>query len=391
MLSIDPAASALVVLDEFFPGAAAALGCARDSAVLTLVLQPAGTARGGATEHERVIIAHAGDAFHGTELDLLLRSNDVKMAVFAGGDQASLIFAARGAAVRGYRAGIVVPAGQSAEWETVLGVMFPGERPALVLADRLRDIWRDGDPSRYCWQEDVKHAALLPTLRERLDPRHTAFILIDLQNDFCGPRRNDTDTYGLIDAAHENACALLGRARASGCMIVHVQAEYGKLFRAPGHPYRYPGAAAGEVVWTASAAEFGVHGTMPPGDVEVCRAGTLGEAFCGIEPEVGEVVLRKHRYSAFVDTGLDVLLRQRGVKTVVIVGVVTNVCVESTARDAAMRDFYVVVAEDAVGVRDSARPRHDAALAEIRGCFGMVVPATRIMEIWQNYRHSRPR
>jgi nicotinamidase-related amidase len=384
MLSIDPAVSALVVLDEMLPEAAAALRCARDARVLTFVLQPAGTARGGTAEHERVIIAHAGDAFHGSELDLLLRSNHVEMVLFGGGEQGALIFAARGAMVRGYRAGIVVACGELAAWEILLGVMFPLERPALVAEDRLGEIWRDGDPSRYCWQEQVKQAALLPTLQERLDPRHSAFIVIDVQNDFCRPRRNDSDTYGLIDAAREQVYGLLAQARKAGCMIVHVQAEYGPLFRAPGHPYRYPGAAEGEVVWTASAAEFGVHGTMPPDDVEVCRAGTPGEEFCGIEPWVGEVVLRKHRYSAFVDTGLDVILRQHGVKSVVIVGVVTNVCVESTARDAAMRDFYVVVAEDAVGVRDSARKRHDAALADIRGCFGMVVPATRIMAIWQD-------
>jgi nicotinamidase-related amidase len=378
---IRPTSTAIVVLDE--DSGAAALAVGRDAGVLTFVLQPAGTARGGATEHERVIIAPAGDAFHGTELDLLLRSNHVEMVIFAGGSSVSAIFAARGAMLRGYRAGIVVPRGEQAEWDRVIGVMFADQRPVLVAGDRLREVWRDGDPSRYCWQAQVKQAALLPTLHERLDPRHTAFIVIDVQNDFCRPRNNDRDTYGLIDAARQQVYALLEQARESGCMIVHVQAEYGNLFRAPGHPYRYPGATADEVVWTASAAEFGVHGTLPAGDVEVCRAGTPGEAFCGIEPRAGEVVLRKHRYSAFVDTGLDVLLRQRGVRTVVIVGVVTNVCVESTARDAAMRDFYVVVAQDAVGVRDSARPRHDAALAEIRGCFGMVVPAARITAIWQ--------
>ena len=93
-------------------------------------------------------------------------------------------------------------------------------------------------------------------------------------------------------------------------------------------------------------------------------------------------MLRKHRYSAFVDTGLDVILRNKGIKTVVLVGVATNVCVESTARDAAMRDFYVVVAADGVGVRDAARDRHDNALAEIQGCFGMVVPASRILDVW---------
>jgi len=136
-------------------------------------------------------------------------------------------------------------------------------------------------------------------------------------------------------------------------------------------------------VWTASASEFGVNGPLlSDAEVEVCLAGSWGEEFVGVAPAAGEIVLRKHRYSAFVDTGLDVILRNKGIKTVVLVGVATNVCVESTARDAAMRDFYVVVAADGVGVRDAARDRHDNALAEIQGCFGMVVPASRILDVW---------
>jgi ureidoacrylate peracid hydrolase len=70
----------------------------------------------------------------------------------------------------------------------------------------------------------------------------------------------------------------------------------------------------------------------------------------------------------------------------VLVGLITNVCVESTARDAAMMDFYVVLAEDGVGVRDMNKHIHDSSLAEIRGHYGLTIPAQQICEIWDNYR-----
>ena len=62
----------------------------------------------------------------------------------------------------------------------------------------------------------------------------------------------------------------------------------------------------------------------------------------------GEPVLTKPRYSAFFGTPLDTLLRSGGVKTVVVTGVATNVCVESTARDAHQLDYCVVLPTDCI-------------------------------------------
>ncbi|WP_256760112.1 cysteine hydrolase family protein [Cohnella sp. WQ 127256] len=58
--------------------------------------------------------------------------------------------------------------------------------------------------------------------------------------------------------------------------------------------------------------------------------------------------IRKHRFSAFFDTRLDTLLRMKGIKTLIISGVSTSLCVETTIRDAYQRDYDVIIAEDAI-------------------------------------------
>lgn len=71
-----------------------------------------------------------------------------------------------------------------------------------------------------------------------------------------------------------------------------------------------------------------------------------------LKPLAGDIILDKQRYSAFYNTNLEVLLRGLGVTLLVVTGVTTNICVESTVRDAFFRDFKVTVLEDCVGAVD---------------------------------------
>jgi nicotinamidase-related amidase len=71
-----------------------------------------------------------------------------------------------------------------------------------------------------------------------------------------------------------------------------------------------------------------------------------------LKPTGDDIILDKQRYSAFYNTNLEVLLRGLGVTMVVVTGVTTNICVESTVRDAFFRDFRVTVIEDCVGAVD---------------------------------------
>jgi ureidoacrylate peracid hydrolase len=71
-----------------------------------------------------------------------------------------------------------------------------------------------------------------------------------------------------------------------------------------------------------------------------------------LKPMPDDIILDKQRYSSFYNTNLEVVLRGLGITLLVVTGVTTNICVESTVRDAFFRDFKVTVLEDCVGAVD---------------------------------------
>jgi ureidoacrylate peracid hydrolase len=106
------------------------------------------------------------------------------------------------------------------------------------------------------------------------------------------------------------------------------------------------------------------------------REGTPGvEVVDALMPLAGETIVDKHRYDAFYNTRLDTALRNvrgpNGVDTVIIIGTVTNICCESTARSAFMRDYKVASISDANGGLDQAS--HEATLGIIGKVFGRVM------------------
>ncbi len=97
-----------------------------------------------------------------------------------------------------------------------------------------------------------------------------------------------------------------------------------------------------------------------------------------VAPLSGERVLRKTRYSAFVRTKLEALLEERRVERLVIAGVQTHLCCESTARDAFMRDINVTVVEDAVAAKDDGL--HSAGLKVLASGFATLATAKEVVE-----------
>ncbi len=89
----------------------------------------------------------------------------------------------------------------------------------------------------------------------------------------------------------------------------------------------------------------------------------------------------KHRYSAFVGTRLESVLHTLGIKTLIMTGVGTNVCVESTARDGFMRDFNIVFLSDCTAT--STQEFHDATLANIKLFFGVVATSDDVLATWE--------
>jgi nicotinamidase-related amidase len=97
-----------------------------------------------------------------------------------------------------------------------------------------------------------------------------------------------------------------------------------------------------------------------------------------LAPATGELVIDKNTSSAFNSTGIEWLLRNLEVETLVLTGVATDMCVETTARDAADRGFNVIVVEDATAT--FFEHHHRAALSGFARVFGQVWDSARVLD-----------
>ena len=112
----------------------------------------------------------------------------------------------------------------------------------------------------------------------------------------------------------------------------------------------------------------------------MCEPGKWDQDFYDVRPLSDEVIVTKHRYGAFENTDLDLVLRSNRIKSVIITGVATNVCCETTARQAFMKDYYVLFTSDCCATYSQAQ--HDATLFNIDQFFGQVVTSDEIMACW---------
>jgi len=108
-----------------------------------------------------------------------------------------------------------------------------------------------------------------------------------------------------------------------------------------------------------------------------------------VRPIAGEPVIQKSVSSAFIGTSLEADLRRRGVSTLVVVGMQTNMCVSTTARMAGNLGFTTYVVSDATATFDNTGPNgkrygaelvHDVALADLHGEFSTVVDTNTVLE-----------
>jgi len=111
-------------------------------------------------------------------------------------------------------------------------------------------------------------------------------------------------------------------------------------------------------------------GEPPPAPVELC-AQAPNDQLCSFLPQ--DVIVEKMRYSAFIQgsSNIEEVLRARGLDTLLITGTVTNVCCESTARDAMMRNFKTIMVTD--GNAANTDEDHNAALGNFYLTFGDIM------------------
>ena len=95
------------------------------------------------------------------------------------------------------------------------------------------------------------------------------------------------------------------------------------------------------------------------------------------------MVVTKHRYSAFIGTDLDMLLRARGVNSLLVTGVGTGMCVFHTLTVGFMLDYYITLVEDCCATTYATGRSHNrSSLHWLRDTYGLVASAGEISEIW---------
>ena len=107
------------------------------------------------------------------------------------------------------------------------------------------------------------------------------------------------------------------------------------------------------------------------------RGSTDADIVDELRPLANEPVVDKTRYSAFFETDLHDRLQAVGVNTLIFTGISTNICVESTVRDAFFRDYHNILVEDAVAERDPRR--HEATLLAVAYTFGRVATRAEVI------------
>ncbi len=179
-------------------------------------------------------------------------------------------------------------------------------------------------------------------LFSRIDPKRTAMIVVDMQNDFVA-----------------NGAAL--QSRQAHDMVPRL-AETLKFCREQGMP----------VIYTAHVHRRGgcdmgrFRDLYPP----IANSASLvddtdgADIYPDLKPQAGEIVVKKHRYSGFFGTDLNIILQGYGVDSVVVTGTTTENCCHATARDAMFHNYRVAFLSDATGTFDYPDMGYGAMSAE---------------------------
>jgi ureidoacrylate peracid hydrolase len=204
---------------------------------------------------------------------------------------------------------------------------------------------------------------MLSTLGDKISPRWTAVVVIDVQNDFVSPggafERTGEDVtmgqailpriVGLIHAIFITSNYTTDDSRYLSDVFLHQmkRKRTGRYFEVP-----------------------------------VCSPGSWGAQLApGLEVLAQDTVVVKHRYSAFINTDFELRLRSQGVRTLLITGVSTSVCVESTTRHAHFLDYYNVILADCCA--DYKSNTHEEALTRLDLHYGQVSESKEIIAMWQ--------
>ncbi|MFC1995342.1 cysteine hydrolase family protein [Chloroflexota bacterium] len=217
-------------------------------------------------------------------------------------------------------------------------------------------------------------ARALTTLKSKVNPSHTALIVVDVQNDFCaegGMMDREGMDLSMTRAMVPRLVKFIDKARKVGLgAIIYIQ----NIYNAESNYYLSD-------VWLEQALRRRRGSYV---DYPVCAKNSWnGDFYGGIKPLPNEVIVNKHRFSAFQDTDLDLILRSKGIRTLIMSGIATNVCVETTSRVGFMKDYYIVFLKDCTATYSV--EFHNNTLKTIDAFFGQVVDSNEVVQCWKDH------
>jgi len=194
--------------------------------------------------------------------------------------------------------------------------------------------------------------------------KNSALLVIDMQNGFL-MKGGSCDQIGLpidqLQHAIEPCARLISAARAHSVPIIYTRYVYRADFQDGGLLVK-------ELMPALETFDALIAGSK---DAEVLSS---------LAPLDGDYVLDKNRASAFFATPLETWLRGLGIEDIVVCGVTTNCCVETSVRDASQRDYRTFVVADAVAEFDN--DRHNVALQSMALLFGYVTDTNAVEAAW---------
>lgn len=204
---------------------------------------------------------------------------------------------------------------------------------------------------------------LLLSLEEVVNPKHTALIVVDMQNDFVHGRGNTKPTPGKPLKANEkmsvNLVKFVDVCRRVGVPIFWVITHHGRDVDLPAYKARMA---------RRNEAPQGLEGTKG------------AELISGLGIEKGERVFINHSFDGFTGTDLDICLKNRGIVSLIMSGNATNTCVDATLKHAFHLGYYIVDGSDITST--GYEGTQEIYLESFARHYGLVATCEEISKVW---------